>query len=496
MPYYMDPIAIGSFGATERGILISASAGNDGPEEGSVTNIAPWITSVGASTIDRKFQADLVLEDGRVITGASLYRGDSLPEKTFLPIVYFGNRSAVRRDKSMPYSFPGQGKTFMEGACMPNTLNPKLVHGKIVVCDRGGISRAGKGSVVKKLGAAGVIVANIFPTGEGIVADAHLLPGLSLTESAANTVKDYIRTSQNPRATMVFHETQIGVKPAPVIASFSSRGPNAVSPYIVKPDLVAPGVNILAAWPKELSPTELTEDLRRTEFNILSGTSMSCPHVSGLMALLKGVHPDWSPAMIRSSLMTTSYMQDQDGKPLLDEEAYSESTMWSMGAGHVDPERAVDPGLVYDLTVDDYVSFLCGSGYSSKKLMLITRKPVKCSEKTREQWNLNYPVLAFVFNVSGTSKLDAVVSRTVTHVGNGASSYTVSVSNPKHAILTVDPPRMDFKEKGEKQSYAVRIVAERVSVQKGNRVSEFGRLTWTDGKHRVTTPIGLIWENP
>ncbi|XP_055804581.1 subtilisin-like protease SBT1.5 [Solanum dulcamara] len=371
VPYNLDPIAIGSFGAMDKGIFISASAGNEGPRSMTVTNVAPWITTVGASTIDRKFPAHLVLGNGKRITGASVYRGDPLHDNNFhhLPLIYGGNASVDLRNGARHSS------SFSAATCMPDSLDKERVRGKIVVCDRGGTPRVSKGEIVKEAGGVGVVVTNVAPMGEGLIADAHLIPGLGVTESAGNLIRDYINSNDNPKAAMTFYETQVGVKPAPVVASFSSRGPSAESNFVLKPDVIAPGVDILAAWPDGVAPTELSSDPRRTQFNIASGTSMSCPHVSGLAALLKGSHPYWSPAMIRSALMTTAYTQDQQGNPLLDEKSYNISTTLDMGAGHVDPKKAVDPGLVYDITVDDYLNFLCASNYSGRDIKQIAKIP-------------------------------------------------------------------------------------------------------------------------
>ncbi|KAK2965208.1 hypothetical protein RJ640_019963 [Escallonia rubra] len=484
--YNLDPLAIGSFAAMEKGILVSASAGNEGPGKMTVINIAPWITTVGASTIDRNFPADIILGDGTVITGASLYRGDPLPEGTYFRLVYAENASFNRSG----------GRSFSAATCMPNSLDKELVRGKIVVCERGGVPRVAKGVVVKEAGGVGLIVANVAPSGEGLVADPHIIPAVAITESAAHRLLGYIKSSTNSRATMVFRETHNGAKPAPVVASFSSRGPSDASVYVLKPDVIAPGVNILAAWPDNVAPSQQSSDTRRTEFNILSGTSMSCPHVSGLLALLKGAHPDWSPAMIKSALMTTAYARDQDGDLILDENNYNASTVWDIGAGHVDPEKAVDPGLVYDLTVEDYLNFLCASDYSRHAIRQIAGRAVACEKTQYEKSDINYPAISVTFDASGTSKMEAVVTRTVTHVSKEASIYSVTVTNPKGAVVTVDPPKMYFSKNGQTQSYGVRISVEKVVVRPTNMVTELGKLSWTDGKHQVTSPVVVVWQKP
>lgn len=493
VPYFLDPMAIGAFGAMERGILVSASAGNEGPSKMTVTNVSPWMTAVGASTIDRKFPADLLLGDGRVISGASLYSGPHLPEKTYLPLIYGGNASAswgggggggVRR--------PGG---FSSATCLAGSLDANAVRGKIVVCDRGGNSRVAKGEVVRKAGGAGVVVANISPIGEGIIADSHLIPGLAVSESAGISIRNYINSSPNPMATMAFRGTRVGIKPAPVVASFSARGPNIDSPYVLKPDVIAPGVNILAAWPAGASPTDLSVDARRTEFNVASGTSMSCPHVSGVAALLKGAHPDWSPAMIRSAMMTTAYSHDTAGKPLLDEKSYNVSTVWDFGAGHVDPQRAVDPGLVYDITAVDYLNFLCASNYTSQEIRHITRKRFTCSKRQLKPWNINYPAISVGFEAAANGSLETVVTRTVTYVGGGPARYAAAVMNPKGVSVTVMPAVMRFTAKGEKRSYRVRIKAEKRTVWPGNTVMEAGKVVWSDGRRKVVSPVVVMWKN-
>ncbi|OMO63889.1 hypothetical protein CCACVL1_22195 [Corchorus capsularis] len=469
--YDQDVAAIAAFSAMEKGVFVSASAGNSGSTSGTVANVAPWITSVGAGTIDRAFAAELHLGDGSIIKGSSLYDGEPLDNNTYWPLIYGGNATA-------------RGYSYLPSyACFPDSLDPNLVRGKIVICDRGVISRVMKGVVVKKAGGIGTVVANVAPLGEGLVADAYLSPALAVTESARAQLLTYINSTPNANATIVFRGTQVGVKPAPVVASFSSRGPNPISIYVLKPDLIAPGVNILAGYPDGVSPTHLPEDPRQVEFNILSGTSMSCPHVSGIAALLKGAHPDWSPAMIRSALMTTAYTHDQDGNALLDEMDMGVGNTWAMGAGHVDPEKALDPGLVYNLTADDYINFLCASNLSLEQIKAITRRDVNCSEaQNLNPWDLNYPAISVAFDPLDPSFWEVDVTRTVTNVGHATSTYTVAITNPAGIITTVDPPTLMFKQLGETKSYTVKIAADPSCVPPVTSQSEFGQLSWSDGK--------------
>ncbi|KAD4384728.1 hypothetical protein E3N88_24896 [Mikania micrantha] len=484
-PYHLDPIAIGAFGAVTRGVVVSASAGNGGPDAMTVTNSAPWIVTVGASTIDRRFPADLVLEDGTVITGASVSSGrwKHNPAMKFFPIIHGRNASN------------GQFRSSKSAFCKPESLDKQLVKGKIVVCDRGGNPRVDKGEVVRDAGGVGVIVANVAPQGEGLISDSYTIPGMLITESGRKKLDDYIMSRDKPMAKMVIHGTRNRVKPAPLVASFSSRGPSADSIYLLKPDVIAPGVDILAAWPDDISPSEIPSDTRRTGFNILSGTSMSCPHVSGLAALLKGAHPDWSPAMIRSAMMTTAYMIDSEGQALLDEESYNKSSVWDRGAGHIDPAKAVDPGLVYDITANDYLQFLCAMNYSSEAIRQFSVKPFKCNQKHNKPWNINYPSISIGYGSRGSSVSKVVVTRTVTHVGQGASNYNVTVRSPKGANVTVEPQTMRFGAKGEKQSYRVTIVSNKGIGAWGSIETQLGKLIWSDGKHNVVSPIVVVYQH-
>ena len=467
-----DSIAIGAFHAVSKGIVVSCSAGNSGPGEYTAVNIAPWILTVGASTIDREFPADVVLGDGRVFGGVSLYAGDPL-NSTLLPLVFAGDCGSR--------------------LCLLGELDPKKVSGKIVVCERGSNARVEKGAAVKLAGGAGMILANTADSGEELIADSHLVPATMVGQKVGDKIKHYVQTDPSPTATIAFRGTVIGKSPsAPQVASFSSRGPNYRAPEILKPDVIAPGVNILAAWTGAASPTDLDIDSRRVEFNIISGTSMSCPHVSGLAALLRQAHPAWSPAAIKSALMTTAYNLDNAGETIKDLATGVESTPFVRGAGHVDPNSALDPGLVYDAGTGDYVAFLCTLGYPPSLISVFTKdaSAANCSRKFARSGDLNYPAFAAVFS----SYKDSVTNhRVVRNVGSNSSAvYEPKIVSPDGVTVTVSPSKLAFDDKNSTLAYEITIAASGNPVIVDTKYS-FGSITWSDGMHDVTSPIAVTW---
>lgn len=485
VPYFLDSIAIGTFGAVQRGVFVSASAGNNGPGLMTVTNVAPWITTVGAGTMDRDFPADIQLGNGKVMRGVSMYSGKGLTPGGQFPLVYAGDAG---RDESMD--------VYASSLCMEGSLDPMVVRGKIVLCERGNNPRVAKGTVVKQAGGVGMILYNTASDGEGLIADPHLLPAVAVGSAAGDSIRRYILSTKNPTATVAFHGTRLGIKPAPVVASFSSRGPNPETVEILKPDIIAPGVNILAAWTDAVGPSGLLLDQRRTEFNIISGTSMACPHVSGVAALLKGAHPDWSPAAIKSALMTTAYIHDNTLQPMVDEATGNASTPIDLGSGHVDPQKAMDPGLVYDLGEDDYVKFLCSLNYTEKAIKVITRRTEACPTRGNQPGNLNYPSFSAVFDQTRASNLTTFFIRTVTNVGPPMSTYRATVIAPRGVSVTVKPRKLKFTKKNKKLSYMLSVSAKPVKLLPGNAETVFGQLLWSDGNHVVQSPIVITRQKP
>ncbi|KAI4305938.1 hypothetical protein L6164_029264 [Bauhinia variegata] len=265
-----DSFAIGSFHAMAKGILTVHSAGNYGPGRGSISSIAPWLLSVAANTIDRRFINKVSLGDGRTVVGQSI-NGFASNGKKF-PIID-GVKASLPHCEDPQY-------------CYPICLDEEKIKGKIILCAKNvdGVIREGF-----LLGPSGFIVLD-----EDIVANVDPLPSSYVGHKVFQLLQSYENSTKNPQAEILKSETIKDIN-FPLVASFSSRGPNEKVPEIMKPDKSAPGVNILAAYPPIYPPSHVDGDKRSVNYSILSGTSMSCPHVAGVAAYIKSFHPDWSP---------------------------------------------------------------------------------------------------------------------------------------------------------------------------------------------------------
>ncbi|KAE8701024.1 Subtilisin-like protease SBT1.1 [Hibiscus syriacus] len=289
--------------------------------------------------------------------------------------------------------------------CVDGSLKKKIVKRKIVVCQGGIDSRAEKGEEVKLAGGAGMLIINTEREGDELFADAHILPATSLGDTVRKAIKEYINSTKKSTAAFTFKGTVYG-KPAPLMAAFSSRGPNEVGPDLIKPDVTAPGMNILAAWPPLTSPTQLKSDKRSVLFNVVSGTSMSCPHVSGLAALLKSVHKDWSPAAIKFALMITAYVHDNTDRKIIDI-AFTNTIMatpFAFGSGHVNLEKASDPGLIYDIAPEDYQNYLCTLNYSASQITLFAGKDFTFQSFKHASWRPKLPFICSEFQMKQQNK--------------------------------------------------------------------------------------------
>ncbi|CAI0413528.1 unnamed protein product [Linum tenue] len=470
-PFFDDVFVLGAFRAIQKGIFVSCSAGNGGPLPSSVTNSAPWILTVGASTIDREIRATVTLGNNVELHGQSLFQPTNFHPKQ-LPIVDPSTYSASA------------------AFCWEGSLKNIDVKGKIVICQV--VSTAlitAQGQEVKDNGGAGVILINRAEDGDTTSPEPHVLPASNLGYKDGLRVLDYLNSTSSPTAAISFQGTLIGKsKIAPQVASFSSRGPNLQSPGILKPDIIGPGVNILAAWVNILAAWGVSIDNATTPFSVESGTSMSCPHLSGVAALIKSAHPRWSPAAIRSAILTTAYTFDLSGHPI---------SIFDMGSGHVNPSKALNPGLVYDIEPDDYIPYLCGLGYSDKQVRMIVQRKVNCSSpgSSIPEAQLNYPT----FSISLARGENQTYTRTVTNVGQPNSTYYGKVRSLEGAgvAVTIVPSEIKFKEVNEKASYSVTFtrldnVARSSDVGQGSLVwSSLAAVADGDDRYEVVSTIAV-----
>ncbi|XP_028547386.1 subtilisin-like protease SBT5.6 [Dendrobium catenatum] len=465
--YAADPIALGTLHALKRGVVAICSAGNSGPEAATVVNLAPWVITVAASSIDREFDAPVVLGNGAVIMGQSISQYNEKMRKAY-PLVYAG------------YIFSPPSLMNINRQCLPNSLAREKVEGKVVLCLTGTGYWVAKGAEVKRAGGAAMIIGNGEAKDNSFPLVAYVLPASAVSRRQALQIRKYISSDRNPTVVLGRSRTVVGVTGAPALAPFSSRGPNSVEPNILKPDITAPGLLILAAWSEVSSPTKFDDDHRIVKYNLYSGTSMACPHASATAALLKSVHPQWTSAAIRSAIITTATVNNVHGEPMVDEAGGMAGPM-AVGSGHLRPNHAVNPGLIYDATYADYLLFMCAS--TNKEI----DPSFPCPKRPSSSSDLNHPSVAVTVPSNGSSTI--AINRVVTNVGQKPARYEVSIVEPLGFSVKVQPKILQFKMQGEKKKFQITISAK--STVAGIRKVPFvsGSFTWYDGIHYVRSPI-------
>ncbi|XP_073111013.1 subtilisin-like protease 4 [Elaeis guineensis] len=465
--FYQDPVAIGSLAAVEKGIFPCAAAGNNGPKIHTVNHDAPWVLAVGASSTDRRIGATVKLGNGMELEGESAFQPSSFDSTTLLPLV-----------------FPGMYGDLNASYCLKGSLDYIDVYTKVVLCWSGAIKDTEKGEVVYAAGGAAMIVMNLPRQGYTIFSEAHILPAAHVSFVDGMMIRDYVYFNSAPTATIVFHGTEFGVRPSPAVAAFSSRGPALMNGGILKPDVLAPGVNILAAWPFDVGPNPSA--LATKTFNFESGTSMATPHVSGIVALIKNVHPNWSPAVIQSAIITSAKDLDLDGNIIVDGNSNNTADIFATGAGQVNPAGALDPGLVYDRSPSNYIGYLCGIGYNDTEVTMMARQRVRCSGvKAIGAAQLNYPSISATLNSSMQS---LTFERTVTNMGKASEVYLSRIREPIGVRVDLSTYQLKFSRVGQQRSFTVRLS---MQGSHGSLASARGKLEWVSKDHVVASPIAI-----
>jgi subtilisin family serine protease len=461
-----DPVEQAFLRAASAGVFVATSAGNAGPAN-AVAHVSPWLTTVAASTHSRALSADVTLGNGNSYTGLSM--------ATAVP-----SAPLIRAEDAV---LPGATNPTL---CFSNpaSLDPVKVAGKIVICTRGISARVDKSLAVKNAGGVGMVLAD---NGAGLIAEAHSVPTVHVNQADGNAIKSYA-VANGAGATASIGAFYDKIAPAPLMAGFSSRGPNMGDANMLKPDITAPGVDVIAAVTADLSPAQRDAVANGTlvppaDWASYQGTSMSSPHIAGMAALLRQAHPTWSPQAIKSALMTTASTTLDDSLP----GAQNGLLPWAQGAGHANPNLATDPGLVYDNGPNDFIRYQC----KANRAAVLPATLCTSIGTLDETYNYNLPSITVGALLGSTP---TTVTRRVTNVGSSTATYNAAASLPGFNI-SVSPPTLTLAP-GETKPFTVTM--SRVSAVEN--VWSFGSLTWTDGTHTVRSPVqarvGKIFEAP
>ena len=434
----LDSVAQAFRGAQNAGVFVANSAGNSGPGASTLDHPAPWVTTVAAATFRRAFQA-VELGNGARYVGASTT--PSLP--TLTPLVTAASvklASATAIDASR---------------CFAGSLDPAQAAGKVVVCDRGVNDRIAKSFEVKRAGGVGMVLANVSPN--SINGDFHAVPSVHVVQADGDAIKAYITAVGSAATAKIVPLTAAELAAAPQvpeITDFSSRGPSTTTGGdILKPDIAAPGNDVVAA----VAPPSNFGRM----WDFYSGTSMSSPHIAGIGALVKALHPTWLPSEIKSAIMTSA-----------GDTVSSANDPFAQGAGFVNPNGAANPGLVYPTSNNEYRQYLVGLGVHFAP-PFDTLTPISGSD-------LNQASIA-IGQLPGT----ASVTRHVKNVGSSTATYTAAASVPGFSV-TVSPASLTLTS-GQEATFTVTFTRTDAAFSTWAK----GSLTWNDGTHRVRVPVAV-----
>ncbi|KAI8001391.1 Subtilisin-like protease SBT2.2 [Camellia lanceoleosa] len=495
---FFNPIDMALLSAVKAGIFVVQAAGNTGPSPKSISSFSPWIFTVGAATHDRIYSNSIVLGNNVTIPGVGLASGtDNDTMYTMVSALHALNDNTTAEND------------MYVGECQDDSnLNQDVVQGNLLICSYSirfvlGLSTIKQAlQTAKNLSAVGVVFyMDPFVIGFQLNPVPLRLPGIIIQSPDDSKILLQYYNSSLKRDGLTKKIVKFGAVAsisgglkanysysAPKIMYYSARGPDPEDSFlddadILKPNLVAPGNSIWAAW-SSLGTDSV--EFQGEDFAMMSGTSMAAPHVAGLAALIKQKFPTFSPSAIGSALSTTASLYDKNRGPIMAQRAYtnpdlnqSPATPFDMGSGFVDATAALDPGLIFYSSYDEYMSFLCGINGSAPVVMNYTGQ--NCGVSTMSGADLNLPSITI-------AKLNQsrVVQRTVTNIASN-ETYSVGWSAPYGVSVSVDPIRFSIVT-GERLVLSVYLNATINSA-----VTSYGRIgLFGHQGHIVNIPLSVI----
>jgi subtilisin family serine protease len=457
---FIDPQDLAFLFATDAGIFVSRSAGNEGPGPETTAAGEPWVTSVAASTLS-----------GPLFTNVATVNS---------PASVAGQYPAIESgiSKSLQETGPITDDLIAANPIDACTALPAgSLSGGIGLIARGGCDFSVKLTNAANAGAIAVLMyTNANPKtvmGGTATPESLSIPAVMIDNAPGLAILDAINGGATVNVTLAADTFIVEQMTGNVMADFSSRGPFPTVRDWIKPDITAPGVNILAG-----ATPEPNDGSYGGYFQYLSGTSMSTPHIAGVAALLLEAHPDWTPAMVRSAMMTTARQN------VVKEDGLTKADPFDFGAGHVNANRALDPGLVYDAGFLDYLAGACGTDSAAD---LFTDPAATCAALegagySTDASDLNLPSIG-IAELAGRQ----TVTRYVTNVSGKFSRYDVTFKAPAGYRVEIKPKSLAMQP-GQTKSYTVTITNRNAPPGEWR----FGWLKWEDNKqHSVRSPIAV-----
>jgi subtilisin family serine protease len=452
-PAFDDPQDIAFLFAADAGVFVARAAGNEGPAPGTTAAGEPWTTSVAAST-----------HSGKAFTTATRVNS---------PVAVAGDYPSLEGAITQSLVDSGRILDNLQAASPIRACAAIAPINGVALIQRGTCTFAKKITTAFNAGAKAVIVftqpSNPKTIMGGDATAATLsIPGVMVDNAVGVALLDQLNDGQTVNVRLAANLFVREELTGDVMADFSSRGPYPTVGDWLKPDVAAPGVRVLAG-----ATPEPNDGSHGDFFQYLSGTSMATPHVAGIAALLLEAHPDWSPAIIRSALMTTA------GRKTVKEDGVTKADPFDHGAGRIMPNRAIDPGLAYDVGFNDYLAATCG-----------TATPLVSPDSCTSLADAGFATDPSDLNLASIA-VDAligsqVVHRAVTNVSGSDATYTPSIVSPPGFRVTVEPTSLTVAA-GETAAFDVTIRNRDAPAGEWR----FGSLTWKDGTHEVRSPIAV-----